>query len=116
LRDQDVLWATIDRPALIELGAEPAIQLALEAPRGYTFSSRSDGQFIEEIRSPGGTHGYLPFRQGMDASFIAWGPRIKPGLKLRRISMTAIGPTILKDLGVNNPQFGAEAPLTEIFK
>ena len=34
----------------------------------------------------------------------------------KAIPMTAIGPTILKTLGIQNPQFGAQPPLADIFK
>ena len=37
LRDQGLLWAVLDRAALKELGADPAAQMALEAPAGYAF-------------------------------------------------------------------------------
>jgi hypothetical protein len=30
--------------------------------------------------------------------------------------MTAIGPTILKAMGIDDPDFGARPPLAEIFK
>ncbi len=116
LLDQGVLWGVFDRPALADLGAEPAAQMALEAPAGMEFDDRATGELLSPMKSPGGTHGYLPFRKGLEASFIAWGPRIKAGVNLHRIRMTAVGPTLLKDLGINDPAFGVEPPLKDIFK
>jgi hypothetical protein len=111
-----MLWAVLDRQAMVDLGAEPAVQMALEAPAGAHFESAARGEVLSAMKSRGGAHGYLPFRTGLDSSFIAWGPRIKPGVDLHRIRMTAIGPTLLKDLGINDPQFGVERPLDAIFK
>ncbi len=116
LLDQGMLWAVIDRQALKDLGAEPAVGMALEAPEGASFGSRANGELVSRMRTSGGTHGFLPFRKGLEASFIAWGPGIKAGVNLHRIRMTAIGPTILKALEINNPHFAAQPPLEEIFK
>ncbi len=96
--------------------AEHGIYSNLSSREGVTFSSHARGEVVSQMKSPGGNHGYLPFRQGLEASFIAWGPRIKPGVNLHRIRMTAIGPTLLKDLGINDPRFGSEPPLSDIFK
>lgn len=116
LRDEGVVWGVLNRQALAEVGAEPAVQMALEAPSGASFSGNAKGEVVRKEREPGGTHGYLPFRQALDASFIAWGPSIKRGVNLHRIPMTAVGPTILKALGIEDPQFGAHPPLDDIFK
>jgi predicted AlkP superfamily pyrophosphatase or phosphodiesterase len=116
LRDAGAVWGVLSRQALDEVGAEPAVRLALEAPSGSTFSSRADGEMLVARESLGGTHGYLPYRPRLEAAFIAWGPNIRSGAKVRRIRMTAVAPTVLKSLGIENPEFGAHPPLDEIFK
>lgn len=116
LRNEGVVWGVLNRAALADLDAEPAVQMALEAPAGGSFGSAARGDVIMKEVTTKGTHGYLPFRKGLEASFIAWGPSIKKGVNLHRIPMTAIGPTILKTLGIQNPQFGAQPPLADIFK
>ena len=116
LREEGVLFATLSREAVRELGAELAIQLALEAPSGTAFDDDATGDVIRRLPDVRGTHGYLPFRAVLEASFIARGPQIKKGVKLRRILMTAIGPTLLKALGVDTRGFGAVPPLNEIFR
>lgn len=116
LREPGVLWGIFDREAMHDLGGEPSVQIALEATEGSSFSSRAAGELISKMTAPGGTHGYLPFRKGLEASFIAWGPRIRSGVNLHRIRMTAIGPTILKDLEIDDPRFGSEQPLNDILK
>ncbi len=116
LLDRGVLWAILDRRALADLGAEPAVQMALEAPAGTMFGGKARGEIVSAMKPPGGSHGFLPFRKGLEASFIAWGPDIRGGINLHQIRMTAIGPTILKVMGIDDPQFGTERPLTEILK
>ena len=111
-----VLWAEFDRPALRDLGAEPAIQLALDAPEGCAFGESAAGDLIVTEKSVGGTHGYLPYRSGLESSFMAWGPDIRAGVNLHRIRMTSEGPTILKALGLIDKEFGDQPPLDEIFK
>jgi predicted AlkP superfamily pyrophosphatase or phosphodiesterase len=116
LVDQGLLWGVLDRQALRDLGAEPAAQMALEPAEGTAFTSSARGELVRKLETPGGTHGYLPFRQGLEASFIAWGPDVKRGVDLHRIRMTRVGPTILRALGINDPTFGEQPALTDIFK
>jgi predicted AlkP superfamily pyrophosphatase or phosphodiesterase len=116
LLEQGALWAVLDRAALKELAADPAAQMALEAPPGYAFSSGAAGDLLSRGKSVTGTHGHLPFRRELEASFIAWGPDIKAGVDLHTIRMTVIAPTILKAMGIDDPKFGEESPLLAIFK
>ena len=90
--------------------------MALEAPSGASFGGRAQGEVVAMRQRPGGTHGYLPFRKNLAAAFLAMGPHIRKGANLHRVPMTAIGPTILKALGIENPKFGTQAPLKDIFK
>jgi hypothetical protein len=116
LRDEGIVWGVLNREALADIGAEPAVQMALEAPSGASFDDGAKGKVVRKRAQPGGTHGYLPFRRGLESSFIAWGPSIKKGVNLHLIPMTAIGPTILKALGIENPRFGAQPSLADIFR
>jgi predicted AlkP superfamily pyrophosphatase or phosphodiesterase len=116
LRDQGLLWSVFDLGALTELSADPEARMALEAPRGAMFGPEAHGNLVDETGKTQGTHGYFPYRAGLEASFIAWGPGIKGGLNLHRIRMTAIGPTLLKALGIDDPRFGSQPPVNSIFK
>lgn len=116
LRDEGLLWGELEPPALADLGADPAARLALEAPLGASFSEGAKGGIVEKMAAPGGTHGFLPFRKGLQSSFIAWGPDIKGGIDLHFIRMTRIGPTILRAMGINDPAFGSKPPLESILK
>jgi predicted AlkP superfamily pyrophosphatase or phosphodiesterase len=116
LFDQGLIWAEFDRAALKDLGADPGIQMALDPTTGTMFGSRATGDAVVPMKKPGGTHGYFPYRKGLEASFIAWGPGIRSGVDLNRIRMTAVGPTLLKAMGISDPHFGDEAALSGIFE
>ena len=107
------------RSACPGLGASSffdSVSGALEASTGYEFGSSASGELISPDQRITGTHGYLPFRRELESSFIAWGPDIKAGVDLHTIRMTEIAPTILKAMGIDDPKFGDEPPLLEIFK
>ena len=116
LLDEGVIWGVLNRVALAELGADPGAQMVLEAPSGASFGGRAQGEVVVKRQGPGGTHGYLPFRKNLAASFLAMGPHIRKGVNLHRVPLTAIGPTILKALGIGNPKFGTQPALEDIFK
>jgi predicted AlkP superfamily pyrophosphatase or phosphodiesterase len=111
LRDRDLAWAVIGPQALRDLGADPRVRLALDAPSGAMFDANGAGPLVTELGAENGDHGYLPFRKGMAASFIAWGPDIKVGCDLHFVRMTALGPTILKAMGIVDARFGHREPL-----
>ena len=111
-----LVWGMLDRPALHDLGADPAAQMAFEAAEGTAFASTARGELVRKLETPGGTHGQLPSRQGLEASFIAWGPHVKAGVNLHRVPMTRVGPTLLEALGIDDSTFGEQPPLAEIFK
>lgn len=116
LLDQGLVWGLLNRSALHDLGADPGARMALEAREGWAFSSRTNGEAVAKLPATQGTHGYLPSRPALRASFIAWGPDIKGGIDLHLIPMTAVGPTILRAMGINDPSFGVQPPLVDIFK
>ncbi|MGH9325882.1 MAG: alkaline phosphatase family protein [Terriglobia bacterium] len=115
LLDRRLVWAVLGPQALRDLGADPQAELALDAPKGAMFGSSGRGALVS-TQPTGGTHGYLPFRAGLEASFIAWGPGIRQGVDLHRIRMTSVGPTILRALGITDPTFGDSPPLKDIWK
>src|SRR5262249_29807095 len=98
------------------MSTDPDVQLALNAPEGASFTDDASGEVVRRLPRPGGTHGGLPSRRGIESSFIAWGPGIEAGADLHRIRMTRIGPTILKALGIDEPTFGDDPPIHEIFR
>lgn len=107
-------WAVLTPGAMKDLGADPDVQLALDAPTGAMYDSAGRGKLVTPTH--GGDHGYLPFRAGLAASFIASGPDIKAGMDVHRILMIQVAPTILKAMGISDPHFGDAPPLEDIWK
>ncbi len=114
LFNQKLYWAVLGPGALKDLGADPGARLALDAPLGAMYDSAGRGALV--TTTSGGDHGYLPFRSGLAASFIAWGPDIKLGVDLHRIRMVQVAPTILKAMGISDSKFGDAPPLEDIWK
>jgi predicted AlkP superfamily pyrophosphatase or phosphodiesterase len=100
LRDSGAIGGVVDRPQLDSLQADPDAELVLEAAPGICFSDRFDGPIVRESLKDRGTHGHLPSRLGLEASFIAAGPGVASGKKLGIISLTQIAPTLARQLGL----------------
>jgi len=88
-------------PRLAELEADPDAELMLDAAPGHYFSDRFDGPLVRDSQKDRGTHGQLPSRPGLEASFIAAGPGIVPGHVLRTpVRLTQVAPTLARCLGL----------------
>ena len=94
--------------------SDPDAELMLDAAPGYYFSDRFDGPVIRETVKDRGTHGHLPSRPGLEASFIAVGNGIAPGKKLGRISLTEIAPTLARQLGLSPDALASKAPALDL--
>lgn len=78
--------------------------LLLVAKEGYTFSD----EFIEDAEITPlpmslGSHGYLSTNRSMNGVFVAWGHRIKAGIKLGLIDIIDVAPTIAALFGQDLP-------------
>ncbi len=100
LGDSGAIGDVVDRAQLDLLEADPDAELVLEAAPGIYFSDRFDGPKVRESLKDRGTHGHLPSRPGLEASFIAAGPGVASGKKLGNISLTQIAPTLARQLGL----------------
>lgn len=116
LLDQGLIYAELDRAALARIGADPEARLAFDASDGSRFVAGTAGPLVTTFNWDNGDHGYLPTRQGLQSSFIASGPDIRPGVDLHQITLTEIAPTILKALGIHDSKFGDRPPLENVFK
>lgn len=70
---------------------------------GYSFSEAVTGEAVIESTNLKGAHGHLTQPDYMHATFVAAGTGIKPGVKLKTISNTAVAPTLARLLGVKLP-------------
>ena len=72
----------------------------LEAVPGVTFCDRTEGPVLGDSLKDRGTHGYLPTRSGLEATFIAVGREITAGKNLGHISLRQIAPTLASLMGL----------------
>jgi len=97
----------IEQPELSQMGGFPDATFLVEmnpgAEPGYAFV----GAF--STPAPGtGTHGYLPDRPEMRASFFVMGPKIAAKRNVGVIDMRQVAPTVASILGVNLPSSKAQ--------
>jgi predicted AlkP superfamily pyrophosphatase or phosphodiesterase len=112
LKQAGAVQEVLDRRRLEELQADPDAELMLEAAPGFCFADRLEGPEISDSPKDHGTHGYLPTRPGMEATFIATGRAIAAGKNLGRISVAQIAPTLARLLGLPDDILGPkERPL-----
>jgi predicted AlkP superfamily pyrophosphatase or phosphodiesterase len=90
----------LDRTRLESLAADPDAQLSLEAAPGVYFSDRFEGPLVRDSVKDRGTHGQLPTRPGLAASFIVFGSDVSAGRNLGRIALTQVAPTLACWLGL----------------
>ena len=78
---------------------EPDILIA--AANGYSFAENpASKELITTAGGTKGTHGTHFKNPLLDATFVAWGAAIKPGVKLPRIRSVDVAPTMAAVLGV----------------
>lgn len=84
------------------LGGYPDAAFIVGLARGFHTGSSLTGPVVRST-SVGGTHGYLPEMEEMNASFFLAGEGIPRGLDLGRIDMRDIAPTLASILGLSLP-------------
>jgi predicted AlkP superfamily pyrophosphatase or phosphodiesterase len=92
----------LDKAALQAAGAFPTADFAVEFAPGFYFGNEIQGEMLRPAGSKG-THGYLPARPQMHASFFIRGPNIEAGRDLGVVDMRQIAPTLAGILGVRLP-------------
>lgn len=109
LTETGAVREVVNRQKLESLDADPDAELMLDAAPGFYFSDRCTGPAVQESAKDRGTHGHLPSVAGMEASFLAVGPGIKPGKNLGRIPLTRVAPTLTERLGLAGGILASEA-------
>jgi predicted AlkP superfamily pyrophosphatase or phosphodiesterase len=105
----------VDRERLESLSADPDAELCLDAAPGIYFSDRFEGPRVRESLKDRGTHGQLPTRPGLEASFIVVGPRVNEGRNLGRMALTQVAPTLARLLGLPGGILAShEKPIQEL--
>ena len=97
----------LEPSAIAALGGDPAAAFAVVAAPGFGFGTRRTGPAI--VATPGrGNHGWTPSDAAMDASFLAYGPRVQPR-DLGTIRLVDVAPTLARWLGVALPTATGDA-------
>ena len=90
----------VDRVWLESLSADPDAELSIDAAPGVYFSDRFDGTPVRDSVKDRGTHGQLPTRPGLEASFIVAGPDVSAGRNLGLMALTQVAPTLARLMGL----------------
>lgn len=107
------LLRVIEAPELERLGAAPTAAFFLEASDFCAFGGDYRGEALRPARpNYRGTHGYLPDRPQMFASFILWGRGVRRGARAPVVNMTDIAPTLARLLGVELRAPAYSRPIT----
>ncbi len=114
LQESGAVAEVLDRRRIEDLEADPDAELALEAAPGYYFSDRMDGAVVQDSSKDRGTHGHLPLRPGLEASFIAVGPGVAPGKNLGLISLKQVAPTLARELRLPPGILASKEPPIEL--
>ncbi|CAN5336078.1 ectonucleotide pyrophosphatase/phosphodiesterase [soil metagenome] len=94
-----VCWNKADIPARFVLGSNPRVpSIVCSADVGWVFGTRA-----RMINSPGGAHGYDNRAPEMQALFIAHGPGIAHGRRLRALDSVDVQPLLGRLLGIAVP-------------
>jgi predicted AlkP superfamily pyrophosphatase or phosphodiesterase len=92
----------IEQPELAKMGGFPSAAFLVEMQPGAEVGYALAGP-IDESAPGTGTHGYLPDRPEMHASFFIMGKNIAAGRDLGIVDMRQVAPTIAAILGVSLP-------------
>jgi predicted AlkP superfamily pyrophosphatase or phosphodiesterase len=84
----------VDRAGLKSLSADPDAELIIDAAPGVYFSDRFEEPVVRDSTKDRGTHGQLPTRPGLEASFIVVGPDVSGGRNLGQMVLTQVAPTL----------------------
>jgi len=115
LVEAGVVEEVVDRARLHSLSADPDAELSLDAAHGVYFSDRFEGPLVKDTVKDRGTHGQLPTRPGLGASFIGAGPGISGGRNLGCIALTQLAPTLANWLGLPGDILASnETPVLEL--
>jgi predicted AlkP superfamily pyrophosphatase or phosphodiesterase len=105
----------VDRERLESLSADPDAELSLDAAPGVYFSDRFEGPLVRSSVKDRGTHGQLPTRPGLEASFIVAGPEVNEGRNLGLRALTQVAPTLARLLGLPSDILASkEKPILEL--
>ncbi len=99
---QNGIARILDKPEIAKFGAFPNAFLLVELKPPYQMGNNLTGPLVTPAPSTG-THGYLPDRPEMRASFFVMGKGVMSGKPLGVVDMRQIAPTLAAILNVKMP-------------
>lgn len=96
--DRKKLFRVVEKPELNEMGADPAVVLALAPEKGINISSWAGENDLTP--ASGGTHGFLPIFDQIHTGFIGYGDGFKAGARIPIMGLEDIAPLIIEILGL----------------
>ena len=85
---------------MVERGADPEAWFGLEAEPGYVFADAAKGPLLAPA-SVASAGGYATSDPHLAAGFVAWGPGLRPGLRVPGLRQTDVAPTLARWMGVS---------------
>ena len=101
-------FRVVPAATLLRLGADPAAWFGLEAEPGYAFSDATTGPRLAAAAGHA-VGGYLPDRVEMDAGFVAFGPGLRRGVRVPRMGLVDVAPTLARLVGLPLPEADGHA-------
>ena len=97
----------VEAEELAKRGVDSRIAMILDAGGLYKFGTNMNGPLVTDTcddRNPyTGTHGHLPDRKGLEATFVVSGPGVESGKVIENASMTDVAPTVAHLLKLKLP-------------
>ena len=92
-------FRVVSAKEMLAHGADREAWFGLEAEPGFFFGDVATGPLLQPgaLRAVGG---YFSERPAMDAGFVAWGRGLRSGVRVPRMELADIGPTVAALLGV----------------
>ena len=87
---------------MLRLGADPAAWFGIEAELGYAFNDEAKIARLSPAASRA-VGGYLPDRPEMDAGFVAYGAGLRRGVRVPRMGLVDVAPTLARQTGLVLP-------------
>jgi hypothetical protein len=93
-------FRVISAREMLEMSADPEAWFGLEAEPGFAFGNSVSRPVLRPAATRG-AWGYLPDRAEMDAGFVAWGRGIRVGVRIPRMQLADVAPTVAHLLDVD---------------
>jgi predicted AlkP superfamily pyrophosphatase or phosphodiesterase len=92
-------FRVVSAEEMLRVGADPDAWFGLEAEPGFLFSDSLRPPILRAAAGRG-SWGYLPERAEMDSGLVAWGPGVRPRVRIPEMRLVDVAPTFSRVLGL----------------